>query len=269
MSMNSIKMIKLLEKKLGGESFRTSYDRDKEQFRIEWKETKKGLTIELPRLVAKYNERGEEAIDEIVKDVKEALKLMGEEHTLKGNEKQIYPVIRSTSFPQESNGKKLVTKEHTAETRIYYALDLNSSYRLIDEDMLKEVNLTEESLHEMALFNLRALKHEVKKDSVNDNIFYFVATNDGYDASRILNEAFLEEMKQKCRGDMAVATPHQDVLIIADIVNEVGYDVLGQMTFRFFSEGRVPITALPFIYENNKLEPIFILARNKPSRKKD
>lgn len=269
MSMNSIKMKRLLEKKLANEKYRTSFNRDKDQFRIEWKDSKKGLTIELPKLIAKYNERGEEAIDEIVKDVKEALKLMGEQHYLKGKEKQIFPVIRSTSFPQESNGKKLVTKEHTAETRIYYALDLGSSYRLIDEQMIQEVNLTQESLHEMALFNLRSLSNVYKTDTVNENTFYFIATQDGYDASRILNEAFLQEMEKKCDGEMAVAIPHQDVLIIADIQNDVGYDVLAQVTMRFFSEGRVPITALPFLYENHKLEPIFILARNKPKPKKE
>lgn len=269
MSMTSIKMKRLLEKRLANKNYRTSFNHDNDQFRIEWKDSKKGITIELPKLIAKYNERGEIAIDEIVKDIEEALKLMGEQHSLKGMEKHIYPVIRSTSFPKESDGKRLVTTEHTAETRIYYALDLNTSYRLIDEEMIAIENLSKESLHEMALFNLRSLTNEYKTDTVNDNVFYFITTQDGYDASRILNEAILKEMEQKCEGEMAVAVPHQDVLIIVDIKNEVGYDVLAQITMRFFSEGRVPITALPFIYENKKLEPIFILARNKPTPKKD
>ena len=62
---------------------------------------------------------------------------------------------------------------------------------------------------------------------------------------------------------MAVAVPHQDVLIIADLRNEVGYDVLAQMTMSFFTNGLVPITALSFMYENGKLEPIFIMGKNK------
>jgi uncharacterized protein YtpQ (UPF0354 family) len=61
-----------------------------------------------------------------------------------------------------------------------------------------------------------------------------------------------------------VAVPHQDVLIFADIVNERGYDVLAQLALQFFGEGRVPVTALPFIYENGELEPTFILAQRKP-----
>nr|WP_307190242.1 DUF1444 family protein [Geomicrobium sp. JCM 19039] len=37
-----------------------------------------------------------------------------------------------------------------------------------------------------------------------------------------------------------------------------------QMTFQFFNDGRVPVTALPFAYRDGVLEPIFILARKKP-----
>ena len=120
---------------------------------------------------------------------------------------------------------------------------------------------SKERIHENALFNLRSLSLDYKTDQVRDNYYYFIATQDGYDASRILNESFLEEMKAKCKGDMAIAVPHQDVLIIADLRNDTGYDVLAQMTMKFFAEGRIPITSLALMYEDKKLEPIFILAK--------
>lgn len=70
-------------------------------------------------------------------------------------------------------------------------------------------------------------------------------------------------MRERIEGDMAISVPHQDVLIIGDIRNETGYDVLAQMTMHFFSIGRVPITSLSFVYENGELTPIFILAKNR------
>src|SRR5690606_4819206 len=94
--------------------------------------------------------------------------------------------------------------------------------------------------------------------------FYFINKNDGYDASRILNDSFLQKMSQQIKGTMAVAVPHQDVLIIVDVQNNTGYDILAQMTMSFFASGRVPITALSFLYEDGKLEPIFILGKNRP-----
>ncbi|GAA0600531.1 DUF1444 domain-containing protein [Virgibacillus siamensis] len=266
MKMTSIKMKKILDERLAGPAYKTSYNRDKDTYRIAWKESNQGMTITLPNVVAKYNERGEKAVDELVEHVTEALRVMNEEQELTGMEKNIYPVIRATSFATKTKaGEKLVCKDHTAETRIYYALDLGKSYRLIDEAMLEKEGWTHDRIDEIAAFNIRSLNNDYKKDTVAGNDFYFVAKQDGYDASRILNEAFMEEMKVNSKGELAVAVPHQDVLIFADIQNKTGYDVLAQMTMKFFAEGRIPITSLPFIYENKELEPIFILAKNRPT----
>jgi len=264
MSMTSIKLRKILEKRFANSDYRTSYNREKDKFRIEWKSTKEGMSITLGAVAAKYNERGEQALDELEDHVVEALRIMNEKPQLSGMEKHIFPVIRSTSFPTETKaGKKLLTDEHTAETRIYYALDMGKSYRLIDEDMVAAENWTKERINEVATFNVRSLTTKHATDKVADNDFYFIATQDGYDASRILNIAFLEEMKANCSGDLVVAVPHQDVLIVADIKNDTGYDIIAQMTMQFFAEGRIPITSLPFIYEDQSLEPIFILAQKK------
>ncbi|WP_042223150.1 DUF1444 domain-containing protein [Oceanobacillus manasiensis] len=265
MKMTSLKLKQILQERLSNSQYHTSYNRDKDTFRVEWKESRQGITITLPSVVAKYNQRGEEAIEELVEHITEALKIMNEEHHLAGKEKNIFPVIRATSFPSKTKAnKELIYKEHTAETRIYYALDLGKSYRLIDRELLDSEGWTEDRINEIATFNLRSLDCDYKKDTVADNDFYFIAKQDGYDASRILNEAFLEEMKANFTGEMAVAVPHQDVMIIADIQNKTGYDVLAQMNMKFFAEGRIPITSLPFIYEDKQLEPVFILAKNKP-----
>lgn len=262
MKMTSIKMKNILIERLQSGNWTVTYDHKSEQLRIEDKETNKGITISIQTIVSKWEERKEQAIDEVVYYVEEALKAMAEKHSLTGKEKNIFPVIRSASFPTESkDGKKLIFEEHTAETRIYYALDLGTSYRLIDLDLLEQEGWQEEQVKQVARFNIRSLESKYKTDEVAGNQFYFINTNDGYDASRILNDSLLEQMEGKITGTMAVAVPHQDVLIFADIRNDQGFKILGQMTMYFFTEGRVPITALPFIYENKELEPIFVLAQ--------
>lgn len=265
--MTSIKMKRLLEDRLKNPDYRIIYKRDDDAVRIEWRESKQGMSVALPNLIAKYNERGETAVEEIVEHVNEALAIMNEAHYLQGMEKQIFPVLRSPSFPTETKaGKKLVYRDHTAETRVFYALDLGKSYRLIDEELLKEEGWSASRLEEIASFNVRSLSKEMKRDQVAGNDFYFLATQDGYDASRILNEAFLEEMSANAKGELTIAVPHQDVLIFGDIQNKSGYDILAQMTMKFFAEGRIPITSLPFVYEDKKLEPVFILAKNRPEK---
>lgn len=264
MKMNSRLMREKLQKRLAKPGRIFSYNREKDELRIENEATGKGLTVSIPGVIAKWQEEKENALERIVYYIEEGLQAMEEESSLSGREKNIFPVIRSTSFPTESaDGTSLLYDEHTAETRIYYALDSEKSYRLIDKKLMEKEGWTHERIREIAMFNVRSLSTDLKEDRVAGNTFYFLNKNDGYDASRILNEAFLRDMREKITGTMAVAVPHQDVLIIADIQNDTGYDVLAQLTMNFFTNGRVPITALSFIYENGELEPIFILAKNR------
>lgn len=263
MKMTTNKMKSLLMERLKRSNWTIAYDQNSEQLRIEDTELKKGVTVSVPTVVSKWEDRKEGAVDEIVYYVEEALKAMADKQNLSGKEKNIFPVIRSTSFPTETkDGRKLIFEEHTAETRIYYALDLGSSYRLIDSSFAEQEGWEEDQVKQVARFNVRSLESNYKKDIVAGNIYYFINSNDGYDASRILNDSLLEEMSSLIEGTMTVAIPHQDVLIFGDIRNDKGYNILGQMTMHFFTEGRVPITALPFLYENKEFEPIFVLAQN-------
>jgi uncharacterized protein YtpQ (UPF0354 family) len=263
--MKPLEIKRELETRLQAPNRRISYNRDEQQLRIEDTTVKKGVTLSISKLAAKWSAKKEEAIEEAVHYVESALEAMATPVTLKGNEKNIFPVIRSTSFSTHSGEhKELLFEEHTAETRIYYAIDRGVTFTLLTKEMVEDAQLEHSKIKEMALFNVRSLKTDAKKDVVAGNTFYFINHNDGYDASKILNDQLLKQYAKIAEGELAVAVPHQDVLIIADIKNETGYDVLGQMVFSFFSSGRTPITALPFIFENGKFEPVFILAQRKP-----
>jgi uncharacterized protein YtpQ (UPF0354 family) len=269
--MKPTELVQLLKERMPSDQLEWRYDRENNNLHIRHKTVGKGMTLAVPQVINRYEAKGESALQEIVYTITETFDAMEKE--LKGELKSsehIYPIIRSTSFPTESKeGHRFITSEHTAETRVFYALDAGTTYRLIDENMLNSLRLTQEQLKEIAKFQVKKLKTAVKEDRVAGNVFYFLNENDGYDASRILNETFLKEMKSKITGDMTVSVPHQDVLIIGDIRNETGYDVLAQMAMHFFTNGKVPITSLSFIYENDELEPIFILAKNRKNEEND
>lgn len=268
--MKSNELVSILKKRLPSKNFEWHFDKKADKVRLDHKTLKKGMDISLPEIISKYNEKKDAAIVEVVYTIDATFKAMELEHTEGFQaDRPIYPVIRSTSFPREtSDGNRFITKDHTAETRIYYALDLGNTYRLIDESMLEAIGQTTTEIMESALFRVRALPTSMKKDEVDGNSYYFINNNDGYDASRILNSTFLKEMEAKIEGDMTVSVPHQDVLIIGDIRNNTGYDVLAQMTMHFFTKGNVPVTSLSFIYEDGELEPIFIMAKNRVTRRK-
>jgi len=269
--MTAKELVKILKERLGEAHFEWKLDAKTNKLRLEHLELGKGMDLFLGDVLTKYDSRKDKAIDEVVYTIEQTFIAMKKE---KENGFQrlsnIYPVIRSGSFPKKSKeGHAFITSEHTAETRIYYALDLGNTYRLIDEEIVKKLQISVDQMKESARFQVRKLATNIKKDEVEGNIFYFLNENDGYDASRILNDAFLKEMHGKIEGDMTVSVPHQDVLIIGDIRNNTGYDILAQMTMHFFTVGAVPITSLSFVYEDGQLEPIFILAKNRVKKEQE
>lgn len=266
--MNVFQMRDKLKERLNHLDVNFIFNREEDTLRIARKDNGKGVTIRLTPIVAKYNDQQEKIVDEIVYYVNETIQQMSDDALQQMDNIKVMPVMRATSFDKKTKeGHPFVIDAHTAETNIYYALDLGKSYRLIDESMLKQLNVTAQQIKEMALFNIRKLDNPYKTDEVKGNLFYFINTNDGYDASRILNTPLLNQFEENCEGEMLVAVPHQDVLVVADIRNKTGYDVMAHLTMEFFTKGLVPITSLSFGYDNGHLEPIFILAKNNKNKK--
>jgi uncharacterized protein YtpQ (UPF0354 family) len=163
MKMDSITMKKALEARLAREDRAIIYDREKDTLRIESRLTNKGITVSLPGIVAKWHAEKDKAIDEVVYYVEEGLHAMEDEVQLTDHEKKIYPVIRSASFPvQTEEGVSFLYDEHTAETRIYYAFDMGKTYRLIDQAWLEKEGWEANRIKEIALFNVRSLSTNLK-----------------------------------------------------------------------------------------------------------
>ena len=244
------------------DDFSYKFDRENEALRVERNDNGKGITIALSKALNKAK-NDDKIVDELVYYIDESLTRMGDEK-IDAASAMIYPVVRATSFPDKSKaGEPFIVTPHTNETNIYYAVDFDKSYRLIDEPLLESLGMSEEDMKVLAANNLKNLPIEVKKQTVQENDCYFVNHNDGYDSSRILNTDFLHEMLGQAEGEMLVGLPHQDVLIIADCKNNVGYDIMAQMMMQYFTEGLTPITSLSFSYDGEKLQPVFILGKQK------
>lgn len=158
-------------------------------------------------------------------------------------------------------------KEHTADTYVLYALDQGEGYALIEKQMLQEAGWTSEQLHSYAMENLRKLPFSVKSQEVGGQRIHFISPTDGYAASRILLDSFLAEMDQKKQGDsLGVAIPHQDVLIVADMTGEAGAHLLARLTYDFASKGQVPISVLPFYWEEGELTPFLVVTHDSGTK---
>ncbi|CAM3258681.1 DUF1444 family protein [Sporolactobacillus spathodeae] len=263
--MNLRELQKQLTECLSQSGRQVTFDRTENKIRVKEVTSSHEVTLVLPELLKKYANNGEQALEACVRTVDQAFAAMRQKAAIGGNENSIFPVIRPASFPEQlPDGRRLLVAPHTAETKIFYALDLGGSYRLLDELSVQSEGFRMDTIKELALDNLEKLPTESKKDVVRNNVFHFINYSDGYDASRILNRKLLRKMRDQAKGDLACAIPHQDVLIFADLVNPEGYDILAQMMLKFYAAADNPITLLPFLCHPDELEPLFIMAKRRP-----
>ncbi|MDR7318699.1 DUF1444 family protein [Brevibacillus nitrificans] len=183
------------------------------------------------------------------------------EHSLNGQERNVYPVLRHSSMIAKYPDR-WVTKGHTADTAVLYALDIGEGYLLIEREMLTQAGWSEEQLHQAAMRNLQGLPYSVKTQEVAGNRIHFISPTDGYAASRVLLEPLLQSFDQQKQGDqLGVAIPHQDVLIVADLSGDTGAHLLARLTYDFASKGQVPISVLPFFWEEGELTPFLVVSQ--------
>jgi uncharacterized protein YtpQ (UPF0354 family) len=220
----------------------------------------------LYKLVEKQPERRRETLHSITAQVIAFVRGKTADRRLVNQEQRVYPVIRHVSLAQRQ-GQNWVVKPHTEETVIAYALDNRDGYLMIEQDMLSDADWTEEQLHQYALENLRNLPFSMKTEQVGKNLIHFISPRDGYAASRILLTDLLMQVDREKTGNvLGVAIPHQDVLILADLHDDRGAQMLAVLTYEFASKGTIPIYPLPFFYERGELTPYIVVEHGKRIR---
>ncbi|MGD8191178.1 DUF1444 family protein [Brevibacillus ginsengisoli] len=214
--------------------------------------------------VESYPEQRREALYSFVSHIVARLNGLLDDRDLKNQENHVYPVLRHISFTSNHPQNKLVTSRHTSESVVLYAVDYEKGYRLIDQTMLEDAGWSKEQLHEYAMRNLRKLPFTVRTQVVAGNTIHFISPRDGFAASRVLMTELLDQYDREKKGKtLGVAIPHQDVLIVVDIQDESGMQLLSRLTYDFASKGDVPITPFPFFYENQSLESYIIVQHAK------
>ena len=227
---------------------------DSSIFILEYKNNKAKIDIDsfVKKLGNKKNSLSDKKIDEFIYYIVSNFEAQEKISTSNLNKEDliehVFPVVRSTSFNKD-NKQNLIKLNHTNETDIYLVYD-----RKVTEQLL----ISDKELFEFAKGNLEKLSLKYNKDSVQGNDFYFLNAKDGYDGARILDKKVLNYFYEKIGSDFYVGLPHQDTLIIADVKNKKGLEILQKVMVHFFAEGLVPITTITFKYDGNKLESYFI-----------
>lgn len=167
---------------------------------------------------------------------------------------RIVPVIKSTAWVaavqrrrQAAPAKQLLTEPLNAELTIVYVEDRPTSMRfLMTGDDVGDRN----KLHELALANLNRLLPKIEMRALADGVF-LISAGGSYEASLLLEDDIWSSGQIKVDGDIVVAVPVRDALLVAGSHNSKGIASLESLAARLVGEP-YGLTATLFRYRGGK-----------------
>lgn len=144
--------------------------------------------------------------------------------------KDIVPVIKDRAFVTEtleylkSQGKDtsdfFVVEDYNEELVIVYAVDSRQSLRYMNPSMLKELELHGESLRSLAVSNLKRILPEI--NARGQSPLWMLTAGGTFESSLLLLDNVWDKTRFRIEGEIVVAIPCRDVLLVTDSSSEVG-----------------------------------------------
>lgn len=149
------------------------------------------------------------------------------------------PRLRAQIVPIEyrTSGLKLLSRDFSRQVIIAYAVDSPESYQLVTEEMAARWGVEAAAIQDAAVKGLEKISTDLEiaaKDAANGpGRFATIATQDGYDAARILAPRFLARLRSALADTVVIGIPNRDFLAAwtpdfaarADFVAQIRKDV--------------------------------------------
>jgi uncharacterized protein YtpQ (UPF0354 family) len=201
-------------------------------------------------------------VDDVITRYVTSAKENATTETLALDRDRIVPVVKDRAWLEEvhaalrergqSGGIADVWEEYNPELVIAYAQDTASNIRYLTPDDLAELGLERSELRGVAVKNLLDLLPEVSIRGEN-GVFMVTAGGD-YEASLILADTLWDGGQVKVAGDVVVAIPSRDLLLVCGSGDPSGIARVREMATKFAAEAPYRLTPDLFVRRNGRFE---------------
>lgn len=148
---------------------------------------------------------------------------------------------------------KPIIKPICEDLMCMYAIDNDSSYELIQEDKLNELQINKDELHEIAMSNYRQLISKNMKAHGDTNGIMFTV-NGNLEASLVLVDEIWDQLENQIGEEIVIAVPSRDVIIATGKSNRPMIDNFSQKAKTILEGGDHTLSKNWFIRKNKKWE---------------
>lgn len=176
--------------------------------------------------------------------------------------KLIVPVIKDRPWLEETKqallargAKKLpehVYEDLNADLIILYAEDSPKNIRYVGPKDLDEAHIEKKELRTLACENLKRLLPKIERHGTNG--LYMIVAGGDYEASLLLLDSIWTDIRKEVRGDVVVAIPSRDLLLVTGSEDSQGVEKVKKMVEDSFAQGAYRLTKKLFVFRNGKLD---------------
>jgi uncharacterized protein YtpQ (UPF0354 family) len=176
---------------------------------------------------------------------------------------RIIPIIKDRPWLEETRkallarGMKkipaLVVEDLNPDLVILYAEDSPKSFRYLKPEDLERAQIEQGKLRALACENLRRVLPKIGWHGTNG--LYMVTAGGNYEASLLLLDSVWSGGKSNVQGDLVVAIPARDLLLVTGSGDPQGIKRMRQAVKKAYSGGSYKLTSKLFVFHNGKLDP--------------
>ena len=169
---------------------------------------------------------------------------------------RIVPVIKHRAWLADNvRGMKargvnvqFLSEDYNDELVIIYAMDEEKRTRYLMAN--EEIGVARKDLRKLAVENLDRLLPSVQLQQAGD--VGMMTANGDYEASLLLLDEIWRSGRIKMNGDIVVAIPAKDVLMVTGSKSRKGIAAVRELAAKYKAESRYEITDTLFVYRNGR-----------------
>ena len=117
----------------------------------------------------------------------------------------------------------------------------------------EEIGVDRKELRKLAVSNLSHLLPKIEKHQVGD-LFAMMSAGGDYEASLLLFDDIWRDDRMKVEGDIVVAVPAKDALLVTGSKNRKGLAVMRKMVAEISKDSRYLISDKLFVYRDGRFK---------------
>ncbi len=218
------------------------------------------ITLNLGNLYPLYRDGA--PLEPIVETVRQLLSAGGETPAPGAalDRTRLMPLLKPAEFLREVERSRVETIAWrpfiTDDVIVTLVIDSKESVRYVRAWEAEASGQSLDDLLETALGNLygRTAGDAYELDAPAGGKIFVLATQDGYDATRILLKPLLKRLAGRVKGDLVVGIPNRDFLIAFGDADPAMVASISQQVSRDAHARPYPLTDTLFTFRNNQLE---------------